>query len=62
MSRKTVTANHARLHSRNTTVSVKAETAECVFAQNSIIGGANIKESRLFMYILNKSDILFRFG
>ena len=23
---------------------------------------ANIKESRLFMYILNNSDILFRFG
>ena len=37
--------------SRNSTVSVKA----CLVARDSI----NIKESRLFMYILNNSDILF---
>ena len=37
-----ITANHvsaidARLRSRNSTVSVKAETAECVVARDSII-------------------------
>ena len=42
---------------------VKAETAECLFARDSINSrDAYIKESRLFMYILNNSDILFRFG
>ena len=41
----------ARLRLRNSTVSVKAETAECLVAQDSI------KESRLFMYNLNNSDI-----
>ena len=49
---------NARLRSRNSTVPVKAETAECLVARDSI----NINESRLFMYILNNSDILFRFG
>ena len=37
--------------SRNSTVSAKA----CLVARDTI----NIKESRLFMYILNNSDILF---
>ena len=50
----------ARLRLRNSTVSVKAETAECLIARDSC--DAYIKESRLFMYILNNSDILFRFG
>ena len=52
----------ARLHSRNSIVSVKAETAECLAARDSIVRDANIKESRLLVYILNNSDILFRFG
>ena len=48
----------ARLHSRNSTVSVK-----CVWLHETQLSrDANIKESRLFMYILNNSDILFRFG
>ena len=53
----------ARLRSRNSIVSVKAEKAECLVARDSIISrDANIKEWRLFMYSLNNSDILFRFG
>ena len=52
----------ARLRSRNSTVSVKAETAECLVAETQLSRDANIKESRLFMYILNNSDTLFRFG
>ena len=52
----------ARLRSRNSTVSVKAETAECLVARDSILSrDAYIKEPRLFMYILNYSDIIFRF-
>ena len=56
--KQTTTANHAaaishRLCSRNSTVFVKAETAECVVARDSITRDAYIKESRIFMYILN---------
>ena len=53
-----------RLRWRNSTVSVKAETAECLVARDSIklSRDAYIQESRLFMYILNNSDKLFRFG
>ena len=42
----------ARLRSRNSTVSVKAEMHETPLLRD---------ESRLFMYILNNSDILFRY-
>ena len=53
----------ARLRLRNSTVSVKAEIAECVWLHETQLSrDAYIKESRLFMYILNNSDILFRFG
>ena len=48
----------ARLRSRNSTVSVKAETAECLVARDSIIAWYR----DFLMYILNNSDILFRFG
>ena len=44
----------ARLRSRNPTVSVKAETAECgCTRQLSRDANTCIKESRLFMYIFN---------
>ena len=47
----------ARLRLRNSTVSVKAETTECPVARGSFIARwGPIK------YILNDSDILFRFG
>ena len=47
----------ARLRLSNSTVSVKAETAECLVARDSIIAWCLY----IFMYILNNSDILFRF-
>ena len=67
---KKKTANHAaaishKLRWRNSTVSVKAETAECLVARDSVKLSRDayeyIKESRLFMYTLNNSDKLFWF-
>ena len=55
----------ARLRSRNLTVSLKSLTAECLVArlqETQLLRDANIRESRLFMYILNNSDKLFRVG
>ena len=61
----------ARLRSRNSTDSVKAETAwlheiqlshDANIKESRLSCNAKIKESRFFMYILNNSDILFRFG
>ena len=52
----------ARLRSRNLTVSVKSETVDTWLHETHSSRDANMKESRLFMYILNNSDILFRFG
>ena len=50
----------ARLRLRNSTVSVKKETTECLVARNSIIMGCLYKKkSRLFMYILNNTQIYF---
>ena len=46
----------AMLRSRNSTVSVKLSVW---LHKTQISRDANIKESRLFMYILNNSDILF---
>ena len=42
---------HARLRSRYSTVSLKAETAECLVAWDSIIAWCLYKRSRLFKYI-----------
>ena len=43
----------ARLRSRNSSVWLH---------ETQLSRDANIKESKLFMYILNNSDILFRLG
>ena len=56
---KKKTANDARLRSRNSTVSVKARQPSVWLQETQLSRDANIK--KLFMYILNNSDILFSF-
>ena len=64
---KKLTANHAaaishKNCSRNSTVSVRRREPSVWLHDTQLSRDAYIIESRLFMYILNNSDILFRFG
>ena len=54
----------ARQRSRNSTVSVtfRRRQPSVWLHETQLPRNANIKESRLFMYILNNLDIFYRFG